>query len=445
MEKEILEMVPDGTPGNVPTVFKGPEDENYQEAVRLIYEKRDEIKQSFIVIGGCLNCIKEHKWYLKEGYRNICDYADGMFHMSPSETSRYIRIWQRFSKGGDSLELDEAYEKYGVSQLSEMLPVSDNDLSEFDAGMKVAQIRAKKKEILGRHSGIEKWEDSPDDVPQDGEQPAADEGPDVQYADFQPAVPRLKNKDERERWLEDVESWGLWYEDRNIGARYYKYDFNDGSRLIAVRYDPCPPYTEEQPAQPQEQADSTYDGETEYHMLFSDWYLERHSDIYPQGKYRNFNRVIVETAQLVKFLKELQQWERDHSFDTEGEYIPNEYIMKEFDPDHMEQTESFVGRKYAEFYQEHGYIPKNFNAKDCREITDYAPTLATGCGTAASIGSILFFDAVKEAAAVINNEELDLERSLFMIKKIIRIAEPQERRKVKELLDTYGFTMADTD
>lgn len=35
-------------------------------------------------------------------------------------------------------------------------------------------------------------------------------------------------------------SWGLWYTDPHIGARYYKYDFNNGARLIAEEYDPEP-------------------------------------------------------------------------------------------------------------------------------------------------------------------------------------------------------------
>ena len=30
--------------------------------------------------------------------------------------------------------------------------------------------------------------------------------------------------------------WGLWYEDKNIGAKYYKYDFENGARLIVEEY-----------------------------------------------------------------------------------------------------------------------------------------------------------------------------------------------------------------
>ena len=52
----------------------------------------------------------------------------------------------------------------------------------------------------------------------------------------QPDLPDLKNNDQRKEWLRNYESWGLWYEDKNIGARYYKYDFENGARLIAEEY-----------------------------------------------------------------------------------------------------------------------------------------------------------------------------------------------------------------
>lgn len=52
----------------------------------------------------------------------------------------------------------------------------------------------------------------------------------------QPELPNFKNNDQRKEWLHDYKVWGLWYEDKNIGARYYKYDFNNGARLIAETY-----------------------------------------------------------------------------------------------------------------------------------------------------------------------------------------------------------------
>ena len=52
----------------------------------------------------------------------------------------------------------------------------------------------------------------------------------------QPELPTFRNNDQRKEWLRDYKAWGLWYEDKNIGARYYKYDFSNGARLIAETY-----------------------------------------------------------------------------------------------------------------------------------------------------------------------------------------------------------------
>ena len=52
----------------------------------------------------------------------------------------------------------------------------------------------------------------------------------------QPELPTFRNNDQRKEWLRNYKAWGLWYEDKNIGARYYKYDFQNGARLIVEEY-----------------------------------------------------------------------------------------------------------------------------------------------------------------------------------------------------------------
>lgn len=55
----------------------------------------------------------------------------------------------------------------------------------------------------------------------------------------QPELPPMKNNDQRKKWLRNYRAWGLWYVDGHIGARYYKYDFECGARLIAEEYEDC--------------------------------------------------------------------------------------------------------------------------------------------------------------------------------------------------------------
>lgn len=53
-------------------------------------------------------------------------------------------------------------------------------------------------------------------------------------------LPEMKNNNQRKAWLRAYKDWGLWYEDKNIGVKYYKYDFQNGARLIVEEYAPDP-------------------------------------------------------------------------------------------------------------------------------------------------------------------------------------------------------------
>lgn len=59
----------------------------------------------------------------------------------------------------------------------------------------------------------------------------------------QPELPVFKNNDQRKEWLRNYRDWGLWYADSNIGARYYRYEFENGAVLIAEEYENSYKYT----------------------------------------------------------------------------------------------------------------------------------------------------------------------------------------------------------
>ena len=118
----------------------------------------------------------------------------------------------------------------------------------------------------------------------------------------QPSLPAFKNNNERKAWIEDVEAWGLWYEDTNIEARYYKYDFSDGSRLIAVKYRyTCPPWLKDK-TDWKDREDGSYT-DTHYHMIFSAEYKKTHSFEYLEHYTHNTASV----NSLIDFIKELQK------------------------------------------------------------------------------------------------------------------------------------------
>ena len=111
----------------------------------------------------------------------------------------------------------------------------------------------------------------------------------------QPPLPPLRNNDQRREWLKSYKDWGLWYRDGNIGADYYKYDFENGARLIAEVY--------------QEDA-------TKYHGPYESCFLhlvggpEPPTDQHGASRWQRhgrYSRYPNSETELVEFLKELQR------------------------------------------------------------------------------------------------------------------------------------------
>lgn len=54
---------------------------------------------------------------------------------------------------------------------------------------------------------------------------------------------------------------------------------------------------------------------------------------------------------------------------------------------------TWLEKKYIEFYEKNGYIPEMFEPYNCREITDYAPTLTANSNTSPThAGTILIIE-----------------------------------------------------
>lgn len=100
---------------------------------------------SMIEIGYYLKQIRDRSLYEEKGYRNIWEYAESEFGFHKSTTSRYMARNDRFSKNGNSPELDEQYQGYSKSQLQEMLTMDDNQIEQVTPDMTLREIRQIKK------------------------------------------------------------------------------------------------------------------------------------------------------------------------------------------------------------------------------------------------------------------------------------------------------------
>ena len=109
----------------------------------------------------------------------------------------------------------------------------------------------------------------------------------------QPELPRLKNNEERKVWLENYQDWGLWYRDERLDVNYYKYDFEDGSRLVAAEYPKREGYWNKEPRD-----------EHFFHFLKKNKKKYASLDEVYDEKFRNETDSI---TSLVEFLKEIQK------------------------------------------------------------------------------------------------------------------------------------------
>lgn len=111
-------------------------------------------------------------------------------------------------------------------------------------------------------------------------------------------LPIMKNNDQRKEWLRNYKAWGVWYEDKNIGVKYYKYDFENGARLIAEEYAPDPV---------DRNSWWVSRSETYYMHLVGGPEPERKNNIPKWTYHTRYNKFPNSETELVEFLKELQK------------------------------------------------------------------------------------------------------------------------------------------
>lgn len=227
-----------------------------------------DIKTSYIRLGFHLCECRERLYYRDFGFDSLADYADANFGLDRGSLSRCMNVFMRFSlcQGGiRKMFLNDRYKDYSYSQLCEMVSMENKQLNKIKPSMTVKEIRelkqqARKKDepsTVKSEQAIQEGKvatsqppdpDGADDVPDaeyqelDPEEKVATSqlsDPELQLHDpdhMQPDLPVLKNNDQRKDWLRSYKDWGLWYRDDHINVDYYKYDFDNGARLIVEMY-----------------------------------------------------------------------------------------------------------------------------------------------------------------------------------------------------------------
>lgn len=124
-----------------------------------IRRKLQETAGNFVHIGYRLKQIRDSGMY--DGCQDIFEFAQKEYGLSKSTVSRFIAINEKFSEGGNSLELRAEFRGIGSSKLSEMLTLPDADCALITEKTTVKEIR-EMKEFNRQEVPVEELEEAQD-------------------------------------------------------------------------------------------------------------------------------------------------------------------------------------------------------------------------------------------------------------------------------------------
>lgn len=140
-----------------------------EELTNAINTELNKAAGSFVRIGFLLKRARDEDILKKAGYPDVYVYASAKFGLDKSQTSRFIRINDRFSVNGYSEQLQDKYESYGSAKLSLMLTLPDEINKELSPEYSKSEINAIKSEweaeskISDLEVLMEEKEDGPDE------------------------------------------------------------------------------------------------------------------------------------------------------------------------------------------------------------------------------------------------------------------------------------------
>ncbi len=118
----------------------------------------NETVKNYLKIGYLLTCLDENS-LKKMGYESIYDFSKANFELGVTSTKNFINVYKRFAITNNDeenvesaryrycyIKLKEEFEDYSMSQLVELLPVSDSELENYNPEMTTKEIRMQKKQ-----------------------------------------------------------------------------------------------------------------------------------------------------------------------------------------------------------------------------------------------------------------------------------------------------------
>lgn len=126
-----------------------------------IKRRLNHLAESFVAIGYRLKQIKDTEAYRQDGYNTIFEFAEKELGLTKSPTSRFMAINDKYSVGGNSLELREEFIGLGKSRLSEMLTMDPEDYVLITDQTSIKDIREIKRmeKAAGENEDLTKFQE----------------------------------------------------------------------------------------------------------------------------------------------------------------------------------------------------------------------------------------------------------------------------------------------
>lgn len=118
---------------------------DYEEAE--LKKNMERTAKSFVRIGYLLKVARDTDILKESPYESYIDFAEKEYHLDKSQVSRFININDKYSKDGNSEELDDRYKGFEYSKLAIMLTLPDKVAEELAPSYTKSEIQAVKEEV----------------------------------------------------------------------------------------------------------------------------------------------------------------------------------------------------------------------------------------------------------------------------------------------------------
>lgn len=119
----------------------------FEEYRGVLTHELEQASESFVRIGYLLKVARDTAILSGTPYKDVNEFAAAEYNLDKTQVSRFIRINDRFSEGGNSSRLQESFRGIGYAKLSMMLLLPDSLNEEITPAFSKSEVQALKEEV----------------------------------------------------------------------------------------------------------------------------------------------------------------------------------------------------------------------------------------------------------------------------------------------------------